>query len=198
MKTTKINVLYFIFIILAMLGFGCKKTPQIFPKPYGYFRLQLPQEKWVFIDSIPFFTCSIPNYAYFEKKTSKEPTAFWWDLVFPVFKARVNLSYRPVRGNFPQLAEDARDFVYKHIQKANNIIENPILSYDKKMFGMTYHIEGQTVASPFQFYVSDSTKHYLRGALYFEHVPNNDSISPFIERTIQDIEKIINTLRWKK
>lgn len=197
MKTKKISFFMFFFFLLIVFV-GCKKSAQIYPRPYGYFRLQLPPEKWIYIDTLRFFTCSIPHYAYFEKKIPRESSVYWWDIVFPVFKARVNLSYRPVTGNFAQLAEDAREFVYKHIQKADNIIENPLCIVEKKLYGMTYRIEGQLVASPFQFYVSDSTHHYLRGALYFEHVPDNDSIKPYIERAIHDIEKIINSLTWKK
>jgi gliding motility-associated lipoprotein GldD len=188
-------------LLLVLLGVtlaSCGKKEQVYPKPYGFFRLQMPKDSFVYVDSLPFFTCSIPSYAHFEKKVPREKNWYWWDLVFPSFKAKVNLSYRRVDKNFYQLSEEARDFVYKHTQKANGIQDSLIYFPEFRLYGMIYRIEGQYVASPFQFFVSDSVYHYLRGALYFEHVPNNDSIQPFIDRVRHDIEKCIFSIRWKK
>ena len=188
-------------LFLILLGFmllGCGKKEQVYPKPYGYFRLKMPKDSFVYVDSLPFFTCSIPFYAHFEKKNPREKNWYWWDLVFPSFKAKVNLSYRKVEKSFYQLSEEARDFVYKHTQKANEIQDSLISLPEFRLYGMIYRIEGQYVASPFQFFVSDSVHHYLRGALYFEHVPNNDSIRPFIDRIRRDVEKCIFSIRWKK
>jgi len=191
------NNLWFLPLVMIAL-ISCSKKDPSYPKPYGYFRLNMPKDSFVFVDSLPFFTCSIPYYAKFEKKIPREHGWYWWDLVFPAFKARVNLSYREVKKNYYQLSEEAREFVYKHVQKANNIEDSLIFLPEDHLFGMLYQIEGQYVASSFQFFVSDSVKHYLRGALYFEHVPNNDSIQPYLDRVRRDVKKTILSIRWKK
>lgn len=186
----------FLWLIVWLLSCGNKETS--YPKPYGYFRLDMPKDSFIYVDTLPFFTCSIPHYAKIERKVPREAGWFWWDLVFPTFKARVNLSYRKVHRNFYQLSEEAREFVYKHVQKANNIVDSLISLPENRLYGMFYRIEGQVVASPFQFFVSDSLHHYLRGALYFEHVPNNDSIQPYVARVRADVRKFVFSIRWKK
>ena len=87
--------------------------------------------------------------------------------------------------------------VMKHIPKAssieNKIYENP----EKRIYGLTYTIAGVDAASPYQFYLTDSTKHFIRGALYFNTIPNNDSLAPVIEFLKEDINHLIETFEWK-
>ena len=60
-----------------------------------------------------------------------------------------------------------------------------------------FNIEGPA-ASPFQFYLTDSTHHFLRGALYFKSEAKPDSLKPMIEFMKTDIIEMINTFAWKK
>ena len=86
----------------------------------------------------------------------------------------------------------------KHIQKATSINETLISKPDKKVFGILYKIEGIGAASSVQFYITDSTKNFVRGALYFEVAPNNDSLKPVIEFVNKDISKFIDSFEWRK
>ncbi|PIV58809.1 MAG: gliding motility lipoprotein GldD, partial [Bacteroidetes bacterium CG02_land_8_20_14_3_00_31_25] len=52
-------------------------------------------------------------------------------------------------------------------------------------------------ASNIQFYVTDSIRHFVRGALYFETKPNKDSLAPIINFIEQDVTHLVETLRWK-
>ena len=95
------------------------------------------------------------------------------------------------------MTENARSLAMKHTIKADAIDQKMINYPDKKVYGVFYAIEGNT-ASSVQFFLTDSTSRYLRGALYFNERPQYDSIQPVIKFIKQDIDKLIETFEWKK
>ena len=84
----------------------------------------------------------------------------------------------------------------KHIPKASDIKEIPYSNKEHKVYGLVYDIRGSGAASPFQFYLTDSSLHFLRGALYFNMIPNNDSMAPVIDFIEEDMNHLIETLQW--
>jgi gliding motility-associated lipoprotein GldD len=88
--------------------------------------------------------------------------------------------------------------VIKHIPKADAIYDSLVVDRERNMFGLIYELEGSGAASPYQFFLTDSVSHFLRGALYFNTVPNNDSLEPVIDFLISDINYLIKTLEWKE
>ena len=86
----------------------------------------------------------------------------------------------------------------KHIPKANAIKQREYSDPAEKMYGLVYEINGSDAASSYQFYLTDSTKNFVRGALYFDLVPNNDSLAPVIDFLKKDVERMITTFRWKR
>lgn len=168
------------------------------PKPRGYLRIDLPEKNYRTFDSTFPYRFEYPVYANiaFDKFTQEED--FWMNLDFRRFRGKIHLSYKDLKkANLSKLTEDSRTMVYKHAPKATGIRESLIDYSDRKIYGMAYSIEGSEAASPFQFYVTDSTNHFLRGALYFDAVPNNDSLQPVIDFLINDIDRLIATLHWK-
>jgi gliding motility-associated lipoprotein GldD len=85
----------------------------------------------------------------------------------------------------------------KHIPKATAIDSKQFIDEKNHIYGLTYTISGTEAASPFQFYLTDSTRNFIRGALYFNTIPNNDSLAPVIDFLKQDIIHMIETFRWK-
>jgi gliding motility-associated lipoprotein GldD len=94
------------------------------------------------------------------------------------------------------MLEDSRELAYKHTIKAESINEKIFLKPGRNVYGMLYEIEGNT-ASSVQFYLTDSTKHFLRGALYFNIQPNKDSLAPVINFVKEDIKILMETFKWK-
>jgi gliding motility-associated lipoprotein GldD len=86
--------------------------------------------------------------------------------------------------------------VYKHTVKAENIAEIPYENAEQKVYGILYELTGNT-ASPVQFVLTDSNKNFFRGALYFENVPNKDSIAPIVQYVQKDIVRLIESFEWK-
>ncbi|WP_353128614.1 gliding motility lipoprotein GldD [Parapedobacter pyrenivorans] len=175
---------------------GC--TPHYSPKPRGYFRVVLPEKEYGTLSSGCPFVFDVPAYAQQEPDRSAEAQPCWMDINFPQFNARIHLSYMPVSGrdNFNELVEDARTFAFNHTVRATAIDQQRISRPDADVYGLKYDIKGNT-ASNIQFFVTDSTHHYLRGALYFHEKPRLDSIQPVLDFIKADIDTLIQSIRWK-
>jgi len=167
------------------------------PKPHGYFRIDFPEKTYRdFQHEQVAFRC--PEYATVIIDPLNEGNENWFDISFPAFDAKIHLSYHHIENNFDTLAEDARSLALKHIQKASGIQQTLIQHDSTHVYGLIYDISGIGTASACQFFLSDTTTNFLRGALYFNVVPNNDSLAPVIQFIRQDIDTLIYSLRWKK
>jgi gliding motility-associated lipoprotein GldD len=190
---------YLLLLLFAFLFASCNNNDYS-PKPRSYFRIALPEKKYRLLDSIYPFTFEYPQYVAIvpDENTKTEPN--WINLEFPLYKGTLHLSYKTIKtdSSLYQYFEDSRNFANKHIAKAENI-EPIIISNDaNSVYGLIYDISGVGVASTYQFCVTDSVKHFMRGALYFNVMPNNDSLRPVIDFIKLDIDHLIKTLKWKK
>jgi len=171
---------------------------EYYPKPRGYFRIDLPEKNYTSFDSTSFpYSFQIPDYIEVRKDYENLNEPYWIDLYFKPFDATLHLSYKSVNKNLSIFTEDARTFVNKHIAKANAIKEKEYLNKINNVYGLVFSIEGNDVASPLQFYLTDSTNNYIRGALYFNFTPNNDSLEPVISFIKNDVFNLIETFKWK-
>ena len=139
----------------------------------------------------------IPQYSKIVADNDRLAEPYWVNLNVPGHKAEVHLSYKRVEDNLMTLMEDSRTLAYKHSIKADAIEERVFINAEKKVYGTIYLIDGNS-ASPLQFYLTDSTKHFLRGALYIREVPNIDSIRPVIEFLTPDVIHLIETTEWTR
>lgn len=166
------------------------------PKPRGYFRIDLPVHEYRQFDTTFPFTFEYPIYATIFPDTSGLAEPYWINISYPAYKAQLHISYKEVHGNLNKYLEDSRALVNKHIPKANAITQQLFLNQDARVFGITFSIKGTEAASPYQFYLTDSISTFVRGALYFNIIPNNDSLSPVIDFLKEDIDHMISTFRW--
>jgi gliding motility-associated lipoprotein GldD len=189
--TLKINVL--LFVLISFFFSGCDEP--VVPKPKGYFRIEFPEHSYqmAVFDKCP-FRFEIPVYSEVIPDTNRLSEPCWWYVVFPDFKATLYLSYKPVNGNLYPFIEDAHTLAYSHTVKANEINQRKILLGNNG--GLIYEIGGNA-ASPLQFYITDSIRHFLRGSLYFEALPNADSVAPVTSFLKNDVEHLLQTLEWK-
>lgn len=181
-----------ITITLFLVACGQNYTP----KPYGYFRVYLPAHEYRMLENEMPFRFEYSKAASIVERTQPHEK-YWFDLTYPQFNAALHVSYKDVNGNFRELTEDARRFVYKHSIKADNISEIAFNNAEKNVHGILYDLKGNT-ASNLQFTLTDSTRHFLRGALYFDNVPNKDSIAPIVEYIRNDMVQLIESFEWKK
>ncbi len=185
-------------IILALFFFGLTGCEDDYvPKERGYFRITLPVKEYHPFEapSCP-FSFDIPSYAIASRDTLRQAEPCWYNVDFPQFKGTVYLSYKSVNNNVLKYIEDTRTLSMKHISKATGMQEHPVDYPEKKVYGIVYEIKGNA-ASSLQFYLTDSTKNFIRGSLYFYAVPNPDSIKPVQTFIQQDVLKMIETFRWR-
>ena len=185
-------ILISLFLILMV---ACGDTPV--PKPRGYFRISLPEKSYTSFDTNFPYAFEYPEYAEITPDPYAPGEPYWINVNFPEFKGQLHLSYKIVDDtNLMDYMEDSRKFVIKHIPKASAINDSLIYDMDRDLYGIFYEIRGTGAASPFQFFVTDSTSHFVRGALYFTVRPNNDSLAPVIDFLKKDIEHLLHTFHW--
>ncbi len=192
MKTR--TILPALLIIVAGSVMACRESS--IPKPAGYFRIDLPKKEYHLLTGDYPYSFEYPVYGTINNRPGNNAEPYWINIEFPDYKARIYISYKDVRNNLTQLTEDSHNLAYKHTIKADAIEEKLWSNDSSKVYGILYDVKGNA-ASAVQFYMTDSTRHYLRGSLYFMSQPNEDSLKPVIEFFRKDIVHLIETLSWK-
>jgi gliding motility-associated lipoprotein GldD len=186
-------------ILLTLLGVlflsGCEKN--YLPKPIGYNRLILPEAEYIQLpDSLP-YTFEISKHAKLLHDTSAINERYWIEIYYPSLKSNVHITYKKITSQklLEEFLNDAYTLTAKHQIKASGINEI-ITKTAKGETAVIAELEGE-VPSQFQFTITDSTKNFLRGALYFNTKVQNDSLAPAIEYMKKDIMHMINTFEWR-
>lgn len=215
-KFSIISYFFCTFFLLVVISCNSVYTS----KKTGYFKIDFPERNYItFNDPSYPYSFEYPSYAHIAKDStffdtqSKNP--YWINIVFPDFNGKIFLSYKIIGGNsvyeikdahgnyrdsigknnFEQLVDDSYNLTYKNEIKANSI-EDSVMHTPNNLTGIFFKVSGN-VATYQQFFLSDTLHHFLRGALYFNATPNEDSLRPVTNFLRQDLNHIINTLQWK-
>ncbi|MGZ4099778.1 MAG: gliding motility lipoprotein GldD [Bacteroidia bacterium] len=185
-------------LVLVLVFISCDDEDPIYsPKPRGYCRINFPKKEYRLFDTTCPYQFEIPKYSRIVGDNRKDAQPCWYNIEFPQFRATLHLSYKPVSNNISNFIDTSHYFALKHQIKATGMDETPILRDSSKVYGLLFDIGGNT-ASSLQFYLTDSTRHFLRGSLYFNVVPNIDSLKIVVDFIRQDVLHLINTTRWKR
>jgi len=195
----KPNPVHLIFILIFVVFCSCNSGYT--PKPRGYYRVNFPPHQYQRFDQPDFpYSFEYPVYARIVRDTSffeaKPENPYWINIDFPQFKARIYVSYKEVANNFDKLRDDAYKMTYKHSYKATSI-EDSMMVTPLGLHGVFFSVGGNAATAK-QFFMSDTSTHFLRGALYFDASPNEDSLSIVNNFIEEDMLHLINTLQWKK
>lgn len=193
-----------LILLVSITGIvaGCREVTV--PKPRGHFRIDMPQHKYITLNSLPGESEKIPfSFEYpangnlsFNEEYGNEKG--WFNIEFPAYKAKLYMTYKNINNDFDELMEQTYKMnVKNHIAKADAISEKYFNDEENKVYGILYDLKGNT-ATAVQFYMTDSTKHFLRGSLYFVSEPDADSLEPVIGYFREDIIHLIETLRWNQ
>jgi len=166
------------------------------PKPRDYIRISYPEKSYRLFDTVAPFRFLYPSYAQMLPDSSSGAEPFWYNLEFKPLNGTLYLSYKNFNRNPDKLISDSRNLVYKHSIKAESIEETVLSDSSRHVYGILYDLKGNT-ASSLQFFVTDSSQHFLRGSLYFLAQPDKDSMAPVIRFVRQDVIKLIESLEWK-
>lgn len=188
------NLVWALSLASSLLLTSCGKEPK--PLPRGYFRIELPEKSYLISDKIPGLTFEAPAYSRVELLHQNSADSSWFNLAFPLFNARLHCTYRAIDQDFDKLLGDAHNMAYSHEVRARSIEKSRIHRDSSHVHGMVFDLRGE-VASPIQFFATDSNRHFLRGSLYFNNRPNPDSISPVLAYVREDILHLLNTMEWR-
>jgi len=197
LKTTA-SLKNFLVLVFLAIFVSCSGNHDYSPKPRGYFRIVFPKKEYQnYNESCP-FTFVYPRYAYIEPDRHPDAKPCWLNMQFPQFRGTLHLSYEHIHSKkeFNELIEDAHKLSFKHTVKATSIDEGLIRYPDRRVYGIYYTIDGNA-ASSIQFFLTDSTRNYIRGALYFNTEPRLDSIQPVLTFVKKDVDLMIKSFRWK-
>lgn len=209
----------FSFVFCLLIFCACNSTYT--SKKAGYFRIEYPERSYQLFDEpgipyqfeYPVYATIVKDSTYFDS-TPENP--YWRNVDFPGFNARIFLSYKIIGGKaiykfkgadgkykdsfginkFDKMVNDAFNLTNKNEAVATSINDS-LFSTENGITGIFFKVGGNA-ATPYQFFMSDTTKNFLRGALYFNTTPNADSIKPVQEFLRTDINHMINTFRWKQ
>jgi gliding motility-associated lipoprotein GldD len=185
--------------LAVLLMVSCNET--FTPKPHAYPRIYFPEKDYVVFDTNAPFKFVHPKYSVIQEHPQDEYNKhpYWYDIHYLPFNATLFLSYLTFKNDqeFESLFNDTRKLAYKHDIKAEAINQIEVYNPKNDATGIIYELKGNT-ATNLNFYISDSKKHFLRGALYFNSKTEIDSIAPMLEFLRKDIEKMIESTEWKE
>ena len=213
---------YIAFVVLCLTMVGCGNNDYT-PKPQAYLRIDMPQHDYWTVDTLrshPGDTLvfngdtainlsgSVTTFPFiFEVNKCAEVAPkdnrkgeLYIDINYPQWDGVVFLTYKRLRSpdDLRGQTDTSQHLMESHYQFASGIEESRFDSPERHVHGTTFRIGGSRVASTYQFWVTDSVHHFLRGALYLNRTPNNDSLAPVINYIQQDIDHLIETLRWRQ
>ena len=172
---------------------SCKNDPT--PKPKAFLSLEYPEAEYSRLDINCPYTFEKNNLAKVSPSRNRIPC--WIQLDYDEMKGSIFITYQPVTNNLDSLLADAQKLPLQHTIKAD-VIEGDVYTNDfNNTYGMFYEVDGNA-ASQAQFYLTDSTDHFLTGAVYFKSLPNFDSIVPAAEYLKRDIRHLMESLKWDK
>lgn len=179
----------FLYLLIIVILSSCNEETQ--PKPKAFLRLAYNEATYQKI------TSDCPYTFEFSSKAVVQPNEKCWiNISYPTLKASLNITYRPVENNLRELLQESEKLTYNHAIKADGISAQPFDDATKKIYGALSEVTGNA-ASPLQFHLTDSSKHFITGALYFKVQPNYDSILPAIKYVEKDIKHLMETLEWR-
>ena len=209
----KISIASLMFVLLGIISCNSNFTP----KPRTYYKIDFPQREYKLFNEVGYpYEFEYPTYASISKENdSTGNNPYWININFESFNGKIYLSYKSIQGssiykiktssgyrdsvvknNFEGLREEAYKLTYKHTVKASGIVDSLFVS-DQGSTGVYFYVAGDAATSR-QFYISDTAKHFIRGALYFEAAPNVDSLSIVSDFLDVDMRHLIKTFKWKK
>lgn len=188
---------YYIYLFSVIFVFSCSTNEISIPKPPTYLRLDLPNHKYITINDDCNYTFQLSKLYKAKQVIDQTGPSCHKDIELGPLNGVIHFSYIDMVEPLSAYVNYAIDKVDEHKIKATAIEDTKIIRSKDRVFGTIFELKGD-VASPYQFYLTDSTTKFVSGVVYFNSVPNYDSLKPSLEYLKIDLMKMINTFQWKK
>jgi len=185
-------------LTLFSCGTASEEENTSLPRPKGFPFLDIPKHQYNSLEKGHPFTFELSRFAEVKKDTFALAEPHWMYIYYPRWDAFIQLTYKSVGGDRKRLDKMIRDsyiLASKHQMKANRIQDATLTTRDGRK-ATVIELDGE-LATPFQFFTTDSSTHFLRGAVYLNTAMKNDSLEPVIRYLKEDAIHLIQTLRWK-
>lgn len=185
------SVLFWLIAVVLIVFSSCKED--VLPKPMANLRLDYPEATYKTFDNpaCP-FTFDVNSIGKIKQEKNCDLS-----INYPKMKATIYFTFKPVNDNINLLLRDAQTLTYKHVVKADDIMEQPFINKKNNVYGMFYAVNGNAATNA-QFYVTDSTRYFVDCSVYFYAKPNFDSIMPAASYLRNDMQAMMESFRWKK
>lgn len=183
-----------IVTLSALILYSCSGNETYIPKPPTYLRIDLPEREYITFDDTCAFKFEIPSYTTISK--SEVGSDCNKNLNLGPLNGVINLSFIKIDTSLAAYVNYAIDKVEEHKIKATAIKDSNIIRPNDKVYGTLFTLEGN-VATPFQFYLTDSVSSFMSGVVYFNAIPNYDSIKPALDFVKKDIVHLLNSTTWQ-
>lgn len=195
MKLRRRYIIQSLAILLLILS-ACEEI--YLPKPKGYNRIDLPENVYQALpDTFP-YEFEYSAFAQLSGDSNVNADRYWANLYYPGFEALLQITYKDLRTKDNQagtLLNEAFELAMKHDIKAYGI-EETLVAMPRGQVASLTQLEGE-VPTQLQFFTSDSSRHFFRGALYFNTATKNDSLQPIINFIKKDVLQMLNSFEWK-
>lgn len=183
---------YWVVLLILIGAASCSSHKSHAPKPPTYLELIFPNRDYeVYTDSCGY---SYNKPSYFNVK-NVDGSICNRDIEFSKLNGVMHLSRIDMDTTLAAYINYSINKVDEHKIKATAILDSTIIRTKDRVFGTFFELQGN-VASPFQFYLTDSTSRFINGVVYFDAVPNYDSIKPVLDFVKKDILEMMTTLKW--
>ena len=177
---------------------SCHRHDNATPKPMAYFRIDLPEHQYRLADTTLPFSFEQSDAAKLSLQ-HRDDGSYWVDVDYPDLNAAFKFTCLPVASpdSLRNLIIKEEKMVKFHYQKADDVEFSVISDPESRLWGRIYDISGREVATPLMFWMTDSTRWFVRTTLYFNFTPNNDSLEPVIHYLREDAMHFVNSFKWK-
>lgn len=180
-----------IILAIAVTFMSCEEENAM-PRPFGYFRIDLPEAEYSRVELDCPFSFELSTQA---RVIVKDSSKCWLNIYYPSNRATIYLTYIAVDNDLKNQLDQTQQLTYEHQIKATKIDRILVQNESSDVYGLKYRLDGD-VASYVQFYLTDSTNNFVRGALYFDSYVNADSLKPVVEYMDKDIQHMIDSFEW--
>ncbi|MDG1147473.1 MAG: hypothetical protein P8N52_04115 [Crocinitomicaceae bacterium] len=184
--------------ILLIFGFlvSCTNDDVFIPKPPTYLRADLPEHKYTTQEDECPYTLTIPEIFSTKQVSDLNGPTCHKDINMGPLNGTIHFSFIAMTEPLAAYVNFANDKVDEHKIKATSINDYKIINDSNRVYCTLFELQGN-VASPFQFYMTDSTSKFVSGVVYFNSTPNYDSLKPSLDYLKADLNYMIENFKWK-
>lgn len=182
-------------LTIILIVSSCTETTYT-PKPPTYLRLELPEPTYAKYSDSCAYSFNLSNLYSVTNAPDQTNGTCHKRIDLGPLKGMAYIRYWEMTEPLAHYVNNANDEINMHKQKADNILNETILRPKDRVYGSFFELQGD-VATPFQFYLTDSTSRFLYCEVLFNSAPNYDSLRPTLDYLKRDLDEFMNTIVWK-